>query len=150
MRAAARGVVDFSRFDPFDRAWWSRLYWLLDEIESEDLTRLVGARHAQHLAGVGHYTEQWPKAAELLKDLSALLRPWTDRRNGPRPGDVEAMRAELIRRVGDPKDPKTQERIARTVQYLKDLVKPAAKPAPAVKTKSSKTVWVRPPGGVLP
>jgi hypothetical protein len=134
VQAAAQGIVDFSHFAPFDRNWWIRLRWLLDELDVTNLRQMLHLQHAQHsgalnyLAGKDTFDHHWRAAGKILTQLTELYFPWTiDEKTTRRADDYASMYKLLVERCGDPKDPATQAKIKQTVDYLKSLVKPKNK-----------------------
>ncbi len=85
VRAAVRGVVDFSHAKLLDRHWWLRLHILLDEVENEDMIELAKQAFLFHMltAANGAISEQSfdtarKTAKTMFKRIDSWLRPWVE------------------------------------------------------------------------
>lgn len=83
VRAAAGGVIDYSRADPRNGQWRLKHRLLLSEIERQDNYRLLDAVHRQWLSHVSHgslteesYRNVKERANETLEALQRALFPW--------------------------------------------------------------------------
>jgi hypothetical protein len=83
VRAAAAGVVDYSRADPQDGKWRIKHRLLLQELERQENYKLLDAVHRQWLSHVSHghlvdesYQNVKTHANETLEALEANLFPW--------------------------------------------------------------------------
>jgi len=83
VRAAASGVVDYSRADPTDINWRIKHRLLITELRRKEEQELTSAVHRHWCAYVGHgaLTEDSFKAIKTsataaLNDLTALIFPW--------------------------------------------------------------------------
>lgn len=124
VQAAARGIVDFSKFDPFDRGWWLRLRLLLNEVESDNLQQMLVVQHRQHTAALEYtagkqtFDHHWKHASQILATLTGMYFPWTGAKPLSRKEEYESLRGQWIERFGDPKDPAVQASVDRTVEFL--------------------------------
>ena len=142
IRAAARGVIDFARFDPNDRRWWTRLRWLLDAWEADEFLKyleLQTLRHASALspsAGSQWFDHYWKSTGKIVDAANDLLFPWNSKSGKTgRIENVDAMYKQLVKTFGDPKDPEVAARIDRAVAASKAARQPVAKPEQTRKRK---------------
>lgn len=110
VRAAAAGVIDYTKADPRDKRWRIKHLLLLTEIERKDDYALLSAAQQHWLALLSHgrLTEESfesvkKNAADILEKMKTLVFPWL--------GDVvkEAPKNDTIIDA----DPETQRLIER-------------------------------------
>lgn len=140
LQAAARGIVDFSKFDPLDRKWWPKLKWMLRELERDNRRQLLQMQHTQHVGAMtrGDVQQHWREATKTLDELVAINYPWLRPNKGPKTKEEEISEARgmLAQKYGDPKTPEGAERIRKTVEYLR-AARGNVKP-PAIRPKRTK------------
>jgi hypothetical protein len=130
VQAAARGVVDFSKADLCDRHWWTRLWWLLDRLEVDNLLRVRELQHAHNCALLDYNLDNktfdlhWDQAVKALNGVWDLLFPWTqsDARGSPE----DRLRQAWVDKWGDPDSPETLMAIQRTTEAMAEMRKRAA------------------------
>lgn len=134
VQAAARGIVDFSKYKPFDRHWWLRLSWLLNELESDNLRQILTVQHQQHCgaleytAGRQAFDHHWQTSAKLLNQIIGLYFPWEAKdQHLTKQEEYVSLRQQWINAFGDPADPETKAKIKRTCEFLRN---PPKKPEP--------------------
>lgn len=141
VQAAVKGVIDFSKFDPFDRRWWLRLSWILQGIENDNVRELLKIQHAQHLAGVDLQSTKnhWKIAASLITEVQRLYFPWDESLKAKdTTNQLDADRKVLHAEFGDPKSPEGAERIRRTLEYLRSYGKKQQTPSTRKRKRPSK------------
>lgn len=124
VQAAARGTVDFSTADLLDRRWWMKLWWLLDQVEAENLVSVRQIEHAHNAAVLDYNLESktfdlhWKRAVESMREVWDTLFPWC-KIGATDTSAVDSLTAAWVRRWGDPNSPETLKKIQLTVDYLK-------------------------------
>jgi hypothetical protein len=83
VRAAVRGVIDYSQARLLDPDWWRRHYILVKEMEREDDLRLYERVLSQYQALVSNsglteesFKKTQDSAHDAFQDILCLLRPW--------------------------------------------------------------------------
>lgn len=127
LQAAAKGTIDFSKYQPFDRFWNLKVKWMLQQVEVENIRQLYAMQHNQHCSALSYtagkdiFEHHWKPASELLDNFMDLLFPWSANKDKRSKLDYDSMRKKVIELYGDPADPETQEKIRKTVEGLKAL-----------------------------
>lgn len=130
VRAAARGVVDFTKARILDRRWWQVYYALIDEMDRQD--RIASDRDSLHfhLALMAHgnladegFSKSQDKAIERYNGILDELYPWNneDKKTQERTKH-DALRDTYKAVVGDPTDPAFAKVLADEVARLKEKV----------------------------
>lgn len=121
VRAAARGLIDFSQARLLDRKWWLRLQILLDEIETADLIDLAKQAFMFHMltAANGSLNEESFSAArtsanKLFKKVDKWLRPWVREED-----DKNVLRSLYERYIGKFDDPAHKAAVDAEVANMK-------------------------------
>lgn len=127
IRAAARGVVDFSRARVRDVGWWRRTNALIRAMDRDDRLVLAKAAFDHQLSLVGNsaltdesFKKSQETARELYQEILNLAEPWAARSVA----DVKAAtRSGLIsaykRLIGDPDDPAFRRKLLADQERLK-------------------------------
>lgn len=122
LRAASRGVIDFSKARVLDVSWWRRANALIRAMDSED--DLVAIRAAfdfqRSLVGNSGLTEQSFKdcqksAKALLGELLNALHPWLAK---ARPDEISGLVEKYKKLVGDPADPEFRKKLDHDLALL--------------------------------
>jgi hypothetical protein len=127
VQAAAHGVVDFSTADLLDRQWWMKLWWMLDQVEADNLVLVRQMEHAHNISLLDYYLEQkifdlhWDRAVQALRDTWDTLFPWCKMGGDATASAKDKLTAAWIKQWGDPNDPETLRKIKLTVDYLKSM-----------------------------
>jgi hypothetical protein len=127
IQAAARGVVDFSEADLLDRHWWIRLWWLLDQVERDNLIQIRRMQHAHNCALLDYnlddktFNLHWDQAIKALNTVWDLTFPWA--KTEPEGSATDRLRQAWIERWGDPDSPETLLKIQNTLDQLDALGK---------------------------
>lgn len=107
VRAAATGLVDFSKAKLLERKWWLRLQILLDELETRDTIDLAKQAFLFHLftAANSGFTDETITSArksahKLFKKIDNWLRPWVNEADSS-----NALHALYERYIGSMRDP---------------------------------------------
>jgi hypothetical protein len=122
IRAASRGIVDFSRANVRDINWWRRVNMLIQRMEQDDKLPALFAElvHLCGLVGIsnleGNVLKEVTKAAgESVQDLRDAVTPWFPR-DKIVAAEIEQV-GELYRSVfGDPNSPEFQSQFDAYVQ----------------------------------
>ena len=119
VRAAVRGVIDFSKARLLDPDWWRRCLLLLEAVAQEDELTVQDNIYRYYLALVANagltkesFESSQSNANTSFKDLVRLLRPW-EAKSHPQAQqeEFEAYRATYEKMFGfDPTDRKEAER----------------------------------------
>lgn len=105
-----------------DRRWWRKLWWVLDQVESENVVRLAEMEHRVHAgamdykAGGDCFRVHWDQALALQSKVGRELFPWL-----PADDPVDAARkmtADWEKNFGRLDDPETQRKVRATVEFL--------------------------------
>jgi hypothetical protein len=126
VQAAARGVVDFSTADLLDRRWWMKLWWLLDQVENDNVVFVRRMEHAHNAALLQYGLDEkvfdlhWDGATTAMREVWDALFPWCkmDATSGKA---VDKLHEAWVKRWGDPNSPETLKKIQLTVDYLKGM-----------------------------
>lgn len=83
VRAAARGLVDFSLADNGDLNWWRKVNAITDELAKDDGRKLIERSYEFHLAMSSNsamkpesFKESVEKALADFRDIANSYRPW--------------------------------------------------------------------------
>lgn len=130
VRAAARGVVDFSEVGLFNPQDHRRVKILLREVGAEDEREVLHAQHRHTLAGMGIDNLSPDGLKSLQKagtsafdDLLASYFPWhydTTSRDEREKEEVKELRAAWESHYGKLDDPETQKKLAAARKALLD------------------------------
>ncbi len=111
IRAASRGVVDFSQADLRDVQWWRRSNLLIRAMAQDDERHVVDAAFRLQLALLanGSLNEESFKGAKensraLLDQMHRALLPWSDPDREAQ-SELQGLYETYKRLVGDPADP---------------------------------------------
>lgn len=124
VQAAARRVVDFSMADILDRKWWLRLWWMLDQVESDNIVRVKTMQHLQNSGALNYesgdkvFGVHWDQCNTSCIDVWNELFSW--RKHDPQE-QTDFMYRAWVAKYGDPDDPETKERIARTAEVMQEM-----------------------------
>lgn len=135
LRAALRGVVDFSKARVLDVSWWRRTNALVLAMAEDDELQVVRARFdlQRSLVGNSGLTEESFKACQeaarsLLDAYTAAARPWEAKTADSRRAEtVTGLVAAYKRLVGDPDDPAFRDKLRQDAATL--AAREAAPPA---------------------
>lgn len=119
LRAAARGIIDFSQARPLDVRWWRRTNVLMKAMAADD--DLIAVRAAfdlqRSLVGNGSLTEKsfegcQKSAKALFGDIIEVLYPWSAKdAEAKKQGQLNGMIDAYKKLVGDPDDPEFQKKL---------------------------------------
>lgn len=88
LRAHTSGALDFSQSDRYSRSWVLKEMWVLEQIETAALTRIMELRHGLHVGAIGGvagtetYTHHFQHAHQALDLVCKLLMPWFEWKTG--------------------------------------------------------------------
>lgn len=84
VRAAASGIIDYTRADPRDRKWRIKHLLLLTELDRRQDNELITRLHTHWLALLSHgnltedsFKDAKKKAGELLLEIQRNVTPWS-------------------------------------------------------------------------
>lgn len=136
VRASTSGVIDFSKFDPWDSWWWRRLQWTLDELDRQQSreVEVVNHNHWVTTATYPNLTSQSfdkakTNATSSLNRILKLTYPWLADKIGDaglmtdRQQAVEDHHAQF----GRPGDPQYDDMVKRLTKVLRHKLTPAEK-----------------------
>lgn len=127
LRAAARGVVDFSKARLGDVAWWRRVNTLVQAMARDD--ELVPLRAAfdyrRSLVGNSGLTPESFKdsqktAGDLFQEITTVVRPWADKAAAAATETVVGGLIDAYKRlIGDPNDPEFRAKLVKDLEAQK-------------------------------
>lgn len=130
VRAAARGVIDYSQADPAD-AWWRRKHrWLLQEVAAQDDrdAELAELRRWAAAATTPKITDQSFDAAQanIKQALTAyfkLLYPWRAEEfdKASNSGGIDELLAYYEQEFGKPGEARYEEMVAELEKALQPV-----------------------------
>jgi len=119
VRAAVRGIVDFTEARLLDTVWWQRCRILLEEMNREDRRRVLENAFNYHRSLVGNsglteesFRNEQNTADSIYEELLRMYQPWRKIENTPtKPptNDIQELFEIYKQAFGDPNDP-----VART------------------------------------
>ncbi len=125
-QAAFTGLVDFSKARLSDRSWWIRLKWLLDELETHNVTKIHGMHFELNTALLDYkndenqFTHHWDRSIEMINRVYNELFPWdkqaVDKKTIQK--TYENLANQWKEQFGDPDDPEVAKKIQNTVDAL--------------------------------
>jgi hypothetical protein len=128
LRAAARGVIDFSKARVDDVRWWRRTNVLIKTMSVED--DMVAVRAAfdlqRSLVGNSGLTDKSFEASQktakaLFGDIVEVLYPWSSKESAARKaGEIEGLINQYKQLVGDPNDPEFQKKLEHDYEVFKN------------------------------
>lgn len=117
VRAAARGVIDFSRARVRDVRWWRRSNAIIRAMDRDDEFDLVRAAFDLQRSLVGNsgltdesFKQAQKTANEAFAQLQQIRRPWFDKAKA-KADAIAGMIAEYKKYIGDPDDPVFREKL---------------------------------------
>lgn len=126
VQAAARGVVDFTQARPLDRRWYRKLFWLLDQVEEDNLRAIFLSRQGrdQALLARAQTTETAQACLERLEQNQQLFRDHLflylqTAGSSTDTSTIQRLRQQWQEHFGDPNDPEVQKKIQQTVDVLR-------------------------------
>jgi len=131
VRAATRGIIDFSKARFYDPSWWLYLASIFDELEDEidrDIERLL-FQHQLALLSSGSLSSADFKllqagARKTFEDLSQSLQPWLrDLIEKTRQTEQNSLVEIYRREIGDMRDPEFNKKIMDEVKRLREMDK---------------------------
>lgn len=140
LRAATRGVIDFSQMEFFSPRWKTRVRFLLQGLSAEynrDLL-LVLHRHTIAKFGLNKLTpESWDEiqedGSESLNDVLAAYRPWEFGKKAKGEREKEeftGLRNAWQQQYGSLDDPETEKRLVELREALLHRAGDQAPPSP--------------------
>ncbi len=127
-RAATRGLIDFSRFDPWDLWWWKKLRWTINELEMDQTREVVTAQHNHWVTIASHsrltnesFETAKTNATESFNRLLKLTYPWLADKIGEDAGatDRDAAIDAYHEIYGRPGEPRYEEMVTKLVAALR-------------------------------
>lgn len=133
VRAATRGVLDFTRTDPLNPRWWQRTQWILDELQQQTYRESLKMQHAHWCsiaiatAAAGHSaTEALNAATETISSYIASLSHQPAKAAEASETTPAQDLAERYREIfGSPGDPAYEQRVEEWLRHFG--VKPETK-----------------------
>lgn len=131
IRAAASGAIDFSKAKHFDRNWWFRLKFVIDELETNDRLKYCDMQFNLHSTLLSYKDEKkqfdhhWNRSLELLNRTYNLLFPWNAysiETNGLQK-EYDDLANQWKKVFGDTSDPKVAAEIQKTADIMTGRIK---------------------------
>jgi hypothetical protein len=126
VQAACVGSIDFTQARLLDSRWWQGVDWKLDYLEQEDLACILSDKIDLHAACLSSARDQntfqrhWDEVHEILQLQVGLLTPWLAKGLLSAAAVAEGLKVEWERLFGRMDDPRTQEKIQRTIQHIEE------------------------------
>src|SRR4051794_18995003 len=119
VRAAARGLIDFTQARINDVAWWRKTNTLINPMLDEANIQVLHVLLAKQLGLVGNgmlvdesFKSAQTQSNELGNKIINLMRPWASKDLGElQQGQTGGMVAMYKRLLGDPADPVYQQKM---------------------------------------
>lgn len=122
-------MIEFYQAKILDRLWWKKLTILLDQLEAQNVLKLIELQHQQNAAAINYqngkeaFDHHWNIGKKNIMDVKNLLFPWLRKETAPEEQAIKSLRDEWVANFGDPSDPETQKRIQATVDDLMGSIK---------------------------
>lgn len=131
VRAALRGVIDYSKAQLLDAAWWRRCHILLRGMAKEDTLTLQQGVFNFHLALVSNsglteesFNKQQELARDAFYDIMGTVRPWEGvSADARKHKEISDLKQAYIQAWGDPSDPAWQARQAQALAAWQEELK---------------------------
>lgn len=127
LRAAARGVVDFSKARLTDVKWWRRANALIERMALDDDRAVLDAAFRYQLALVAcgalkpeDFGKVQKTAVGMFQDLVNAARPWASTAEAKQ-NEFEGMIDAYKRLIGDPGEPEFRKKMAADLDRLAAL-----------------------------
>lgn len=130
MRAATSGLVDFAKFDPWDRWHWRRLDWLIQETQTQRQAATAELQaQCYAILGSGPALTQdsrqslWKAAEAALKEAVTLhlcLSPEETRKTSLSTNDVEELKEAYYSVFGRPGEGRYEAMMQAADEILKE------------------------------
>jgi len=139
VRAATAGMIDFTRFDPWDMWWWKKLKWTITELEAQQSREVALAQHNHWVTIASHSNlveESFEKAkvnaTTSFNQLLKLTYPWLADRigeDGTKTDREEAVEAyhEIFGRPGEERYEQMVDQLAKSMRKLSPREKDKAR-----------------------
>lgn len=136
IRASTSGVIDFSKFDPWDAWWWRRLQWTLDELDRRYSREVEVVNHNHWVTSANHpnlTAESFDKAktyaTSSLNRILKLTYPWLSDKIGEAGLITERQQAiaDYHEQFGRPGDPQYDDMVRRLRKVLQHKLTTAEK-----------------------
>jgi len=118
VRAAASGMIDFSKFDPWDNWWWKKLSWIMSELADQQGREVTLAQHNHWITMCSHggltedsFEDCKASASQAYTRLLQLTYPWNAHKigaDGTRTAREDAV-ATYHKIFGNPGEPRYEE-----------------------------------------
>jgi hypothetical protein len=106
VRAAAAGVIDYTRADPKDINWRLRHQLLISEVQRQELCRYLEAAQRDILAYVSNarltpesFESMCARSDELLNNLKTSILPWLPKQQTETPGQKDTIDPETAQLI---------------------------------------------------
>ena len=128
VRAANQGVLDYSKFDPFNPWWWKRFYWLLGELRAQQHRETTIASHLHWVTLASHsnltpesFETAKKNAGDYLRELLHAYYPWVEIKSEKT--DQASLEQEFRDAYGYPGDPRYEKMVADAKRVLRKLTR---------------------------
>ena len=126
VRAAVRGVIDFSKARLLDPHWWRRSSILIKAVGADDDERLLRDIFNFHLALVSNsgltdesFAKEQSKARDAFYDITGAIRPWEGVSAEARKAkEIKDLRQQYIAVFGDPSDPVVAAKLHKDIAEM--------------------------------
>ena len=121
--AASTGAINFREADFLDRRWWLKLGWVIQQVDSQLAVKVYDMQLLQtySLLQTAEDSEKYNKQLEQLQLLTnrwlGTVLPWQGSAEDANATMFKSLRAEYVRRFGDPQDPAYRARLLALVEH---------------------------------
>jgi hypothetical protein len=130
IRASTSKMIDFSKARLFDRSWWTKVNWVLQEIEVKDCEKLLDLKFVQnasalnYLAGKQAFDHHWKALNSLYNKWLSIVFPWVKGQSDEQ--QIEKLFDAWKTMYGEPTDKDVNARIEQATKdlYAQLLPKP--------------------------
>lgn len=133
VRAATRGVIDYSSFDPFDNWWWRRFDLLIREVDATQTREVTSLVHL-HYVTLSSHGRLSPESFELvqnkantaLRDLLHGYYPWIEAPESVEQAGRDDIVKSMREQYGSPGEAKYEQTVKESMAAIRAWANPKA------------------------
>jgi hypothetical protein len=114
-------MIDFSQFDPWDSWWWRRTQWVLDELETQQASKVAELQHSHWITMASHsgltdesFDNAKTNAGQAFNKFLKATYPWLNDEldaEGSKTAN-DALLAHYREEFGNPGDPQYEAMVS--------------------------------------
>jgi hypothetical protein len=126
VQAAAEKVIDFTTADLLARNWWTKMHWLLGEMDKKNTLTMLTMQHAQHVAVLDYqnyqldknlFDQHWTAANDIMKLVFNNFYPHKPEAIEPT-NKYKDLMDKWNAKFGDIKDPNVKAKYAKLAKEI--------------------------------